>query len=116
MKTSEAIEILECGEPNFADYNTVGDYDDAVLRYRRAKTHAIEVMRLSEWQPIETAPKDGTLVLVAHPVTMRSDTDQIVRVAWMKDGLWASHPSCWLVNEHMPTHWMPLPPAPEGGE
>ena len=74
------------------------------------------------WQPIETAPKDGTAVLLyglwageiagptSHPTTDIG--------AWSKhkgdfDGFeWCLSTgdayACWM----KPTHWMPLPPAP----
>lgn len=64
------------------------------------------------WRPIETAPKDGTGVLVYLPDFCR------VREAWFceETGLWpADDPydedgePC---NVGLPTHWMPLPAAP----
>jgi hypothetical protein len=60
---------------------------------------------MSEWQPIETAPKDGTAVIVycpakgVHVGNRRSD-----RVGWY------SVRGAYLCK---PTHWMPLPPPPE---
>jgi hypothetical protein len=45
MNTQEAIEILERDAPNYADFLIVRDYDDAVLKYRQALTHAIEHMK-----------------------------------------------------------------------
>ena len=58
------------------------------------------------WQPIETAPRDGTLVLAWHPWWMRADAVRCGRSGvWTADG----HPVC------EPTHWMPLPAAPEAG-
>ena len=58
------------------------------------------------WQPIETAPRDGTLVLAWHPWWMGPDAVRCGRSGvWTADG----HPVC------EPTHWMPLPAAPEAG-
>lgn len=45
MNTQEAIEILERDVPNYADFSVVRDYDDAILKYRQALTHAIEHMK-----------------------------------------------------------------------
>ena len=73
-----------------------------------------------EWQPIETAPKDGTEILAYFgPHT------GVVQVSWNSpdyDGfkLWVvddrKHGPYYLrgYSNPYPTHWMPLPPAPEG--
>ena len=54
-----------------------------------------------EWKPIETAPSDGTLVLI-----WASDT---VFTAWYdKHKGWKSSGLSYL----SPTHWMPLPAPP----
>lgn len=64
------------------------------------------------WQPIATAPKDGTRVMAYFPNSKK------IRVAWHKkfllDGcLWACdldvNPDRW---SDQPTAWMPLPAAP----
>ncbi len=58
------------------------------------------------WQPISTAPKDGTLILVSwagsgvHPIVSR----------WLKNAEAWTHPFNKPVNP--PTHWMPLPESP----
>lgn len=64
--------------------------------------------QLVTWHPIETAPKDGTVVLVILP---ESDIPCAARFdAGCND--WRH---CWdnyrLRNLDAPTHWMPLPPA-----
>lgn len=51
-----------------------------------------------QWQPIETAPKDGTHFLAYHPTFVHS-----IWVTFWRD----SAPSGF-------THWMPLPAAPTG--
>jgi hypothetical protein len=58
------------------------------------------------WQPIETAPKDGTPVLLAHGKAHRH-----VSFCTFSDGCWYQ---CWdgeVISRNI-THWMPLPPAP----
>lgn len=63
---------------------------------------------MGEWQPIETAPKDGE-ILVAWPSGM-------VRSAH-RDKHWSGGP-CWSTSGGLyfgslqPTHWMPLPAPP----
>jgi len=62
------------------------------------------------WQPIETAPKDGTYVLVYG---YRSHVDGSVMhvVRWTKGDGWAADGDD--LGEQKPTHWMPLPPPPK---
>jgi hypothetical protein len=49
------------------------------------------------WQPMSTAPTDGTWILTYSQ-------DGVIRVAmWIEGAI------------HEPTHWMPLPPPPKSG-
>ena len=59
--------------------------------------------RVAEWQPIETAPKDGSFILLATPKG---------RIA---DGFWSLVYGVWSWPYVMvePTHWMPLPTPPK---
>lgn len=58
------------------------------------------------WQPIDTAPHDGTALLLFHP---EWDT-LLVGLHYAETAGWQS--SCGdLLDE--PTHWMPLPPPPQ---
>jgi hypothetical protein len=62
-----------------------------------------------QWQPIETAPRDGTPVLVGWD-TGWWDADK----CHCEDGVWGylnSDMSFTPFNEQ-PTHWLPLPPPP----
>ena len=63
---------------------------------------------MSEWQPIETAPKDGTDFLAY------SDACNVYGVAYWNTFHHAGYLVC---NDSArdffnPTHWMPLPPPP----
>ena len=63
-----------------------------------------------DWQPIETAPKDGEVVMLywptmsitAYPATGFNHGDEY---GWTLNS-WRDY------GEVYPTHWMPLPPAP----
>lgn len=61
---------------------------------------------MSEWQPIETAPRDGTEVLLW--------TGDDVEIGYHAGGpLMAPHQ--WLTRDGVrvvATHWMPQPPPP----
>ena len=70
---------------------------------------------MSKWKPIETAPKDGTKVLVANN---RGN----MAVALWRDG-WVPMFSSGMPNGFLNgacgsvcTHWMPLPSPPKKGK
>ena len=74
----------------------------------------LDVVRAAErpaqtWQPIESAPKDSTVVIGFDPT--RDDDDGLPHgVDFMR---WFN--GCWidpLTHSLKPTHWMPLPAAP----
>lgn len=88
---------------------------------------------MSEWQPIETAPRDG-----AEVVLFRHGWDFCPVAVWMEypgnpvegeegGDVWMEgwgfeldvnlgHEEGWLGwnDDKMPTHWMPLPAPPKG--
>jgi hypothetical protein len=68
-----------------------------------------------EWQPIETAPKDGTQLLVCVLYEVDGDvfSERWVDSFW--DGKWLWFPK--IISAPLPpTHWTPLPPPPTVGE
>lgn len=59
------------------------------------------------WQPIETAPKDGTEIILAGQFRNGQKWD-------IRSGFYSMSRSKWpYVGESYPTHWMPLPEAPK---
>ncbi len=64
---------------------------------------------MSEWQPIESAPKDGTRVLLGLNYKGRSI---------VTDDNWSDEHDQWVEwydiagDEIEPSHWMPLTPVP----
>jgi hypothetical protein len=74
------------------------------------------------WQPIETAPKDGTPILVWNGSSFGFYTragDMGVAI-WREQALpgkdrwrWCAQDCCDGVTTYDPTHWMPLPGPPE---
>ena len=68
-----------------------------------------------DWQPIETAPKDGTRILVYM--------EGAIIEAWWEDGYSGGEWDCVSMSSHgcgccrstndAPTHWVPLPAKPE---
>lgn len=69
---------------------------------------------MSAWQPIETAPKDGTDILVC--CTHNLPNGDWCTIQWVD---WAVNDDHWPVYRSRidvpfaPTHWMPLPEAPQ---
>lgn len=63
-----------------------------------------------EWQPIETAPRDGTpLLLFAR---CKTATAPVILVGWhIPDAGWIEASFTRPVGV-VPTHWMPLPTLP----
>ena len=68
---------------------------------------------MSEWQPIETAPKDGTACLVTYDGIVVPARWRLSRISknlfgWHLDN-WSDLDIEFAMN---PTHWMPLPEPP----
>lgn len=82
---------------------------------RRAFQTIVQEVAVMEWQPIETAPKDGTRFAVITPRSAFrfSETWRVGSCYWER-GL--KEPRFiydnWQTADH-PTHWMPLPPPPK---
>lgn len=75
---------------------------------------------MSEWQPIETAPKDGTKILVwthhdevevSEWYESKGETYEPVEGTEYFRPVTKVYHSGW--NGNTPTHWMPLPEAPK---
>jgi len=65
-----------------------------------------EIPAASQWQPIETAPKDGTEVLVYVPRRLGpiyAEARNVTGNQW-----WGR-----VLGNLRPTHWMPLPEPPK---
>lgn len=62
------------------------------------------------WQPIETAPKDGTAVLFYRGLS-KQGCDWCMWVAHysVEDQFWCDGEGRWTMG----THWMPLPLPPK---
>ena len=79
---------------------------------------------MTEWQPIETAPKDGTIVFGYF--SLDDGSHFLSEIMWVKNGEMVCGggkddvlvgPQAWFSllarREVSPTHWMPLPEPPK---
>jgi len=91
-----------------------------VVFARAIERAAIKAYQRQQWRPIETAPKDGTEILLAD------DEGNQARMRWdafMRNGLFGDVKGFWTCpgrnftwdhrGGYGPTKWMPLPPSPE---
>ena len=69
---------------------------------------------MSEWQPIESAPKDGTEVILFGDakwpqgvVPAYGDVSDCVSTGYFSGGIWQ-----FMGRIGKPTHWQPLPAPP----
>lgn len=93
------------------------DYSAALESY----CTSLESMRGGEWQDISTAPKPLRSILLYEPRDMRirvTDgngkllTKGHISIGSYQDGQWKNYHSM-SGSLLKPTHWLPLPPAPE---
>lgn len=91
-----------------------------------AEIQRLRCLLLQRWQPIETAPKDGTEILLADDSRVTfgkwlapSEKPRIIyRDGFAPEPEWDEFEPHWtswdggFTQEHPPTHWMPLPPPP----
>lgn len=76
---------------------------EEIARLRAELAASREREARMQWQPIDTAPRDGTMVLLAGGLAAPSD--------WrIKVGYWASEDGAWYIFGGLwrPTRWMPL--------
>jgi len=78
---------------------------------------------MSDWQPIASAPRDGTRILIYQPKGQhrawkgKQRPEHIDTAYWHqpgnpeKEGFWCAS----VMYVFRPTHWQPLPEPPKGG-
>ena len=117
------IEQIDIGLNALSEFKKAYEIDGAVERLRAIESirptlellmpTALEMAKGNVWQPIETAPKDGTQIIVGCSKYKRS------YVAIFERGTWRSgwEGGDWTFDvELKPTHWMPLPTPPKESE
>lgn len=106
----DEVSFDEAKAANDAGYSWVSDMARAAL----AKLSAMP----SGWMPIETAPKDGTPILLAAKGFDGGVGIAAFDTGWSPDGWWMCDDGKRAVDLPLrgadPTHWQPLPTPPEG--
>ncbi len=81
--------------------NAIDAVIDYLLEFEAALAELSELRKASQWRPIESAPRDGTVIIVHGGVAYWNPAFQ----CWFS--CMAQRPIQWKL-----THWMPLPPPP----
>lgn len=71
---------------------------------------------MSEWQTIDTAPRDGESILVSDGSWMAEafwDADEYDEFKGAYSYIWNYGPANVDPTNYWPTHWMPLPEQPK---
>lgn len=74
-----------------------------------------------EWQPIETAPKDGTWIMIFCPCEefpTHDITHWVAKFGYCDpehslETAWVDQDDAVVMRQQEPTHWMPLPEPPK---
>lgn len=109
------IELLRASLKLWRDAYETHRHEPLVIAYEATAALATPPAP-SPWRPIESAPKDGTPVLVGWNAGGWEPSK-----CHCEDGVWGhlTHEMGFLPCDPQPTHWLPLPPPPamnqEGG-
>ena len=107
---SEIVNCLTSGKPFVFDpaTNFCHAADGGAPEHGIKYVPAAQVQDVTGWQPIETAPKDGTTVLLYAPGWDSPKTGWTYGKDEWQDCPYSHKGS----KNYLPTHWMPLPAAP----
>lgn len=99
-------------DPDDTGWETDGGFPGYGLTKHDAEelANAANRIKMTEWRPIETAPKDGTyFVAYWPPLVDEPHVQQYYVCHYAFNSIWPS----WIDLNDMPTHWHPLPVLPE---
>lgn len=106
FKTLRDVDVEGLIQDIWAEFDCdLSDEECAIIRRTTEFIISQGYLTRPVWQPIETAPKDGTGVLTTqgnYPEDLFCDRWDVKHQRWGYDA--------------KPTHWMPLPPPPTAGE
>lgn len=112
---SRVVEALKAENKRFeSNFNVLEqklkDYSKAIDRLL-AENEALKAeLAKRQWKPIESAPIDGCMwIMLGHKDYGVSEIGYFNK----RHNVWCSGTDRTLFMPHGPTHWMPLPDAPE---
>ena len=85
---------------------TTKDYGDELTRLA-----CLVEQKLCSWQPIETAPRDGVILLGYAPHRRMDGTRRVYEGRWNDEQQRFTSVNGFLIHDSA-THWMPLPDPP----
>ena len=97
-------------EDELEDVEYLGPYVEGIKVLKKQLAAAQEeIDNETAWQPIETAPKDKSNVVLLRQRCGSVANGYFLAEAYAGNGAWI-----WAYIHKTPTHWMPLPKAPNG--
>ena len=93
---------------SYADYHALDKPVEVASADIGHMKKAFQAYQASQWQDIESAPKDGTFILLGHAYGENNQWWNCCSNYWDEDGYWSEYVH--MTSE--PTHWMPLPALP----
>lgn len=104
--------------PLFATYPMVEyyHYSDAMEENARLKEEVERLRKAGEWQPIETAPKDGTVIWATNSIWKRPDYVKWGCIDHIDEWAWVHTHNRYNRTPEPVTHWMPIPKPPKEGK
>jgi hypothetical protein len=93
---------------------------DTSIDYTSWDINEVGSIEMTDWQPIETAPKDGTAILIWPAQSALTGSTECMIISYVVR--WHDWKESWIeasgeeYDTFYPTHWMPLPPPPKKGD
>jgi len=109
---ADAVEWVEDAANRLAEFEQ--DNHMQAIKIEKLQAELAALKAAQEWRGMESAPKDGTWVLVIDSEYGDHSGAFVARYTEAFSGSWLINTSH-VPHVVYPSHWMPLPTAPLGG-